>query len=100
MERTLIVALDSHDIVQNIIIEGKDAVDLINTPEIHYIAFTEGEFADIPLTVSFEAAEKEQIKVTVTVEFSGEENHVYIPDSVPASNALEAAEELAQHLLR
>lgn len=100
MKRTLLTALDSHDVVQNIVVEGKDASDLVNAPEIHYIAFTEGEFADIPLTVSFEPADKERIKITVTVEFSGEETHTYIPESVPATNALETAEELAQHLLR
>jgi hypothetical protein len=100
MERTLIVALDSHDVVQDILIEGKDASDLAGSPDIHYIAFTEGEFPEVPVTVSFEAAEHEQIRVTVTVEFSGEEISALVPPSIPAANALETAQELTHHLLR
>lgn len=100
MDETLIVALDSHDTVQDIVIEGKDASDLVNTPDIHYVAFSEGEFSNTPLRVSFTEAKNDQIKITVVLEFDGEKVSAFIPKSDPAVNALDIAKELAVQLMR
>lgn len=100
MNETLIVALDSHDDVQDIVIEGKDASDLVNAPDIYYVAFSEGEFPNTPLRVSFKKAKNKQIKITVTLEFDGEKTSAYISGAEPAVNALDIAKELAVQLLR